>query len=268
MDLSDRFCTLLVAGAVLALILLLSGAGSRKAAAQVNIEPFSLGQEETGWDVRVGANFKMESNETVLLEIDLTPRVEYAREAHSVAAVGNVEFSERAGSTFRNLFLLHTRYLYRLGSALSIEGFMRVQRDEFALLNSRLSGGGGLRFQISSDERAATYGGLAVGVEAEQWDVDPDDFHPESLTDPRTYGYLAYRLNITESTTLLNTLSGSLRLAGDLDDGRIADTATLQVEISDQVALTSSFGLAYDSRPPESQPEVSMALKNGLTLTF
>jgi len=263
-----RFRPPLVASIALALVLLVSRAGPRKAAAQVTIEPFSLGQEEAGWDVRVGANFKMESNETVLLEIDLTPRVEYARKAHSVAAVGNVEFSERAGSTFRNLFLLHTRYLYRLGSDIRVEGFMRVQRDEFALLNSRVSGGGGLRFQVSSDAQAATYGGLAVGVEAERWDVEPDDFHPESLTDPRTYGYLAYRLNITDNTTLLNTVTGSLRLAGNLGDGRITDTATLQVEISERVALTASFGLEYDSRPPESQPEVSMALKNGLTLTF
>jgi hypothetical protein len=34
------------------------------------------------------------------------------------------------------------------------------------------------------------------------------------------------------------------------------------------VALQVTFGLEYDSRPPRSQPQVSMALTNGLTVTL
>lgn len=240
----------------------------RPAAAQVNIEPFTLGREQAGWDAKFGANFKLEANETVLLEIDLSPRVDYSRGQNSVTVVGNLGFSERAGTTFRSLYLLHTRYLRQMDSTLSVELFARTQRDEFAKLNNRLSSGIGLRYEIAADEESATYAGVSVGVEGEEWSVDPADRHPRTLSDARSFGYLAYRLQITENTTLLNTLSASLRLNGNLRDGRVTDTATMEVGISKRVALQVTFGLAYDSRPPRSQPQVSMALTNGLTVTL
>jgi hypothetical protein len=238
------------------------------AAAQVNIEPFTLGREQAGWDATIGANFKLEANETVLLEIDLSPRVDYSRGLNSVTVVGNLGFSERAGTTFRSLYLLHARYLREIDSTLSAEAFGRVQRDEFAKLNNRVSSGAGLRFEIAADAESATYAGFALGFEREEWSVAPADRHPRTLSDPRTFGYLAYRLQITENTTLLNTLSTSLRLNGDLQDGRITDTATMEVGISERVALEVTFGLSYDSRPPRSQPQVSMALTNGLTVNL
>ena len=83
--------------------LLLVGLGPQRVAAQVNIEPFTLGREQAGWAGTVGANFKMESNETVLLEIDLSPRVDFSQGRNSVTVVGNLGFSERAGTTFRSL---------------------------------------------------------------------------------------------------------------------------------------------------------------------
>lgn len=237
-------------------------------AAQVNIEPFTLGSEQPGWDAKVGANFKLEANETVLLEIDLSPRVGFSRGQNSVTVVGNLGFSERAGTTFRSLYLLHSRYLREIDSTLSAEVFGRVQRDEFAKLNNRVSSGVGLRLEIAADEESATYAGVSLGFEREEWSVEPADRHPRTLTDPRSFGYLAYRVQITENTSLLNTLSASLRLNGNLRDGRIADTATMEVGISERVALQVTFGLAYDSRPPRSQPQVSMALTNGLTVTM
>lgn len=252
-----------VGWACLALALIASPAG-----AQVNIEPFSLGQKQQGWAARVGANFSMEANETVLLEVDLAPRLDYAREKGSVAIVGEVGFSERAGTTFRNLFTLHARYLRQLSPGISAEAFARAQRDEFALLNQRLASGAGVRFKIAADEEAATFAGISFGFEGERWEVDATDRHPAQVSDPRAFGYLAYRIQITEHANLLNTISGTLRLGGALDDARITDTAALQVTLSERVALTASFGFEYDSRPPQSQPKVSMALKNGLTVSF
>lgn len=232
--------------------------------AQVNIEPLS--PERTGWHAQVGANFTMEANETVLLEVDLSPRVDFTRAAQAIAVVGNVGFSERGGTTFRNLFLLHGRYARQLSPTVSAELFARAQRDAFAALSRRLSSGAGVRFKVAADEQASTYAGLSVGVEGERWDVEPADRHPETVRSPRAYGYLAYRVQITETTTLLNAINTTLRLAGGLDEVRVTDTATLQVGISEQVALTASFELAFDNRPPRSQPQVSLALKNGLTI--
>ena len=253
---------------LLTLSVLVGGLAPSSAPAQVNIEPFALGREQAGWGGKVGANFKMESNETVLLEIDLSPRIDFSQGRHSVAVVGNLGFSERAGTTFRSLYLLHTRYLRQVDSTLSAEVFGRVQRDEFARLNNRLSTGLGLRFQVTATEESATFAGLSVGVERERWEVEPSDRHPETLAAPRAFGYLAYRLQITDNTTLLNTLSTSLRLGGSLEDGRIVDTASLEVGISERVSLKAAFALAYDSRPPRSQPQVSMALTNGLTVSL
>lgn len=238
------------------------------ALAQVNIEPFSLGREYTGLEAKVGANFKMETNETVLLEIDLSPRVDYVRGKNSVSVVGNLGFSERAGTTFRSVYLLHTRYLLELGSTLSAEFFARTQRDEFALLSNRVSSGAGLRFEVVAEDEAATYTGFSFGFERERWEVEPSNRHPETLSDPRAFGYLAYRLQISENATLLNTLNASLRLGGDLEDGRITDTATLDVGISDRVSLQATFALSFDTRPPEPQPEMSLALTNGLTVSL
>lgn len=240
----------------------------QSAQGQVNIEPFTLGREAQGWAATVGTNFKLEANETLLLEIDLSPRVDYTSGANTVTAVGELGFSERAGTTFRSLYFFHTRYLRQFSDLLSGEVFARVERDEFALLTNRLASGLGIRVKIAATEGSATFAGVSLGAEREEWDVSASDRHPSSLFDPRSFTYLAYRVQISENTTLLNTVSGSLRLAGQLQDGRIADTATMEVGITDRVALKVTFGLAYDSRPPASQPQVSLALTNGLTVSL
>lgn len=253
---------------LLALSVALAALCPQTLVAQVNIEPFSLGEDVYGWNARLGADFKMESNDTVLLEIDLSPRVDYAWENNAVSTVGSLGFSERSGTTFRSQSLLHTRYLRRIDSTSSLEVFTRIARDEFALLNRRVASGVGIRLKVSAEDESVTFAGISLGYEGERWDVEPDDRHPETLDDPRSFGYVAYRVQITETTTLINTLRASLRLADDFDDGRITDTATLQVEISERVSLDASFGLEFDNRPPQSQPEVSMALTNGLVVTL
>jgi len=239
-------------------------------AAQVtaNIEPFSLGMQETGWDASVGANFTMEANDTVLLAIDLDPRLDYVRGKNSVTVVGGAGFTERAGTTVRNQFLLHTRYLRAVGSGVSAEVFTRAQRNEFALINSRLSAATGLRFEVTNTEETATYMGLSLGFQRERLDVSPDAAHPDALDDARGFGYLAYRQEITDNTTLLNTLRTGLRLGGDFDDVRLTNSATLEVEISDNVSLTATFGVNLDSDPPGDQPDVSMSLTNGLSVSL
>lgn len=233
-----------------------------------NIEPFSLGMQKTGWNVKVGANFTMEANDTVLLAIDLDPRVDYVRGKNSVTIVGNAGFTERAGSTVRNQFLLHTRYLRAVGSKTSAEVFTRARRDEFALINSRLSTGTGLRFEITNTEEAATYAGVSLGFQRERLDLGSDADHPTSLNDPRAFGYLAYRQKITDNTTLLNQVRTGLRLGGDFEDVRLTNSATLEVGISENVSLTATFGFGLDSKPPGDQPDVSMSLTNGLTVSL
>ena len=242
----------------------------RSTAAQVtaNIEPFSLGMQKTGWNAQVGANFTMQANETVLLAIDLDPRVDYVRGKNSVTVVGNAGFTERAGTTVRNQFLLHSRYIRAIGSATGAEVFTRARRNEFALINSRLSTGAGLRFEVVNTEGTATYVGASLGFQRERLDLDPDADHPASLDDPRGFGYLAYRQEITDNTTLLNQFRTGLRLAEDFDDVRLTNSATFEVEVSENVSLTATFGVNLDSDPPGNQPDVSMSLTNGLSVSL
>jgi len=244
--------------------------GPLSAAAQItaNIEPFSLGQQEEGTNATLGANFTMEANDTVLLAIDLDPRIDHVQGPNSVTVVGNVGFSERAGTTIRNQFLVHTRYLRDVGSGVSAEVFTRALRNEFALINSQVSSGVGLRFEVTNTEETATYAGILGGFQSERLDVDASADHPDALDDPRGFGYLAYRQQITENTTLLNTLRTGLRLADDLNDVLLTNSATLEVGVSDNVSLTATFGVELDSQPPGDQPDVSMSLTNGLSVSL
>ncbi len=241
---------------------------SSMAQVTANVEPFSLGQQEPGWDAQVGADFKMEANETVLLSIDLSPRIDYVRGANSVTVVGEAGFTERAGTTVRNKFLLHSRYLRELGLGVRGEVFTRILRDEFSLVNSRFSVGIGPRFEIVNTEETATYAGIQGGFQSERLDLDASAEHPRTLDDARAFGYLAYRQQITDNTTLLNTLRTGVRLAGDLDDVRLTNSATMEVEVSENVSLNASFDVQLDSDPPGDQPDVSMSITNGLTVSL
>lgn len=238
------------------------------AVGQVNVEPFTLGTSSDGFRARIGANFKMEANETVLLEIDLSPRFDYTTGRHTTSVLGTVEFSERAGNTFRDNALAHLRHLVAIREGVSVEGYGRIRHDTFAALRRRVTGGAGLRFRVATDSVSATYAGVSGAVESELWAVTPEDAHPSEQTDVRTVGYLAYRVTLTETTTLLNTIGASWRMAGTLEDVRVFDAATLQVTITEQVALTAAFGFEYDSRPPQTQPQVTMTIKNGITIQF
>ncbi len=163
-----------------------------------------------------------------------------------------LEVGERSGTTVRSQSLLHTRYLRQIDSTSSLEVFPRVSRDECALLDRRGASGGystqGFR-KRRVGYRCGGLGGLR-GRAVERGAGRPTYGSPRR---PGSFGYLAYWVQITE-TTLLNTPRALLRLADNLDDGRIADTAPLQVVISECVSLNASFGLEHDSRPHSLSP--------------
>lgn len=237
------------------------------AEAQVSIEQVSLTKELEGFKTTAGATFKMETSQTVLLEMDLTPRIDYGWSDNLLFFVGNLGFSERGGETFRNQLFLHGQYRHQLTPTLAVETFFQTARDEFELLRRRYFGGVGLRWRVHREETTETFFGLTPSVGYERLNVTPEDNHPRTTTNVRLATYLVYRLKVNETTTLLNTVYVVPRV-DDPEDVRVRDDAVLQVSITDRVALTATFSLKFDSRPPESLPEVVLALNNGLTVTF
>lgn len=243
-------------------------AASGPARAQlVNIEKERRAEGTEGTSRRLNLSVAVRSGNVDLVDLGLGLRLERWNESTATLLLSRGRFAERSGDTFVQEALVHLRHNFRRDRRVDPEIYTQYQTNEFALLDSRVLVGGGIRSRLDSGDRTSAYVGLGAMYDYESLDVDPSGEEDPSSSVARLNGYVSYGYALDRRVILNNTLFIQPRV-DDPGDLRILEEATMTVEITTAVSLQVTFRLNHDSRPPSTVESTDLELRNSLVFNW
>jgi len=236
------------------------------ALAQVNIETLrDVSSEErvaTAIDVRLA--YRTGNVDHSKLDLDVRTDLRTDRSHSFVLLRGGVGLL--GGERFANEGLAHVRLMYGSGRA-AVEAFTQGDYDKARKLDARALAGGGIRLTVYRAARRIVAVGSSWMLEHEQYDLDRSARHPARNTVHRWSNYVVVRRGFGSAASLSWTAYAQPRFDA-FDDLRVLADATLGVGITATLAMTTTFHLRYDSKPPDDIEDLDTALASGLQITF
>jgi len=162
---------------------------------------------------------------------------------------------------------LHYRLTYRYNDFISPEWYGQLNYDQPQLLDFRAVVGGGARTSFASGEWGQFGMGAALMLEHERLDLPDRAVHPDHTTMIRGSYFLTLRLVPNENLVITSTtyLQPKFDTFGDL---RTLENLRVAVSVTDELDLTISFDLRYDSRPPDLISALDTSLRTGLRYAY
>jgi hypothetical protein len=186
---------------------------------------------------------------------------------HTWLAHSRGGFAEQGGERFVSNAFVHGRWtamwLDRIGSEL----FGQVEYDQFVRLQRRLLVGAGPRFVVYDGELVEVALGTAYMLEYERLDIPATDSHPQRTLYHRNSTYNTVRVALTDLLTLVNTIYVQPRIVRPADT-RVLEELELAVSVAENLTLSTTARLRFDSDPPAQIEKVDLELKNGIELQW
>lgn len=246
---------------------LLGGAVPSAATAQVNIEAARREDPPPGLSGSVGGNLAVQTGNVDLVQIGLSGRVYRVTGPVTSMLVGNGGIGLLGGSRFSSAGLIHLRQTRRINSWLSPEWYGQINYDRAQLLAFRVVAGGGARARVAEGAWGRVWGGTALMLEHERLTLPDTAVHPRRTTVLRASSFAAVRVATNDQLVITSTTYVQPRVSA-LGDVRMLENFALAVSVTTQVAVTVSFDLRYDSRPPDGIASLDTSLRSGVTLTY
>jgi hypothetical protein len=247
-------------------VLLMVGGSVLPALAQVNTEKMRAADVD-GIAVTLGGDFALQSGNADLVEVGASARLDVEQGRHYAFLVGRLRYGRSQEDVYKDRAFSHLRYNYRLTGGLTGEAFVQVEQNAFTLLQLRLLGGSGIRAQYVDTETVRVAQGTTLMAERERLNAERLTRHPARATVVRWSNYLSGRVRLAPIVTLTTTAYLQPRLDA-FGDVRILNETVLAVQVTEAVALTTTFDLSYDSRPPAVVEPVDLALRSGVNVEF
>jgi hypothetical protein len=103
--------------------------------------------------------------------------------------------------------------------------------------------------------------------EHERLELVPEDEHPDRTSHHRLTTYLTANADVGEGGVISATIYTQPRIDA-WGDVRVLAETRLSAGLSERLALTVSWNLRHDSRPPEGVADLDTTLKTGLAVAF
>jgi hypothetical protein len=243
------------------------------AGAQVNIEQYRAGVEETGYAGRISAAVSTRSGNVDVTTLDLEHRSDLVGDGIRTFLVARGEYGWQGGSSYSNEMLAHVRHIRGTDGRVRAETFIQTDYNLKRLLTSRVIAGAGVRIGImggtgdTGGNGGTLWFGTAIMGEHEVYDLPPGAVHSDEETVGRWSNYLTGRLALGAHADI--ALTGYIQPRLDaMDDLRVLNESALTVKAAGGLSVTVTFRLRYDSDPPDGVEDMDTTLKTGITLTF
>ena len=235
--------------------------------AQVNVEALRQDDPPLGYSGTFGGDLTLRTGNVDLVQLGLNARLYRVTESVTQLIVGNGGIGLLSGSRFSSSGLLHYRQTYQYDGNISPEWWAQVNYDRPQLLDFRVLTGAGVRTSFASGEWGQFGMGGALMLEHERLNLPDTAVHADNTTEIRGSFFLTLRLVPSEnlvitSTTYIQPAFGSF---GDL---RTLENLRVAASVTDELDLTVSFDLRYDSRPPDEIGALDTTLRTGLRYTY
>lgn len=248
------------------LLILLSFAAPIRA--QVDIEALRATDPPLGRSGSIGGDISVRTGNVDFIAFDLRARMYEvtSTETRLLIGDGGVGFLDR--SRFASAGLLHYRRSYTaVSTRYTPEWYGQMNYDRAQRLTFRALGGGGLRTGFAQGEWGDFGAGSGVIVELERLSIEESDPHPTNTLEVRWTNFLTLRVVPTENLVITSTTYVQPAV-GDFGDYRALEKLRIAATISETLALTVSFDLRYDSRPPEQISALDTRLRTGVTYSY
>jgi hypothetical protein len=235
--------------------------------AQVNMEALRQDDPPLGHSGTVGGDLTVRTGNVDLLQVGLNARLYRVTESVTRLIVGNGGFGLLSGSRFASSGLLHYRQTYQYSDFISPEWYHQLNYDQPQLLNFRAVMGGGARSAFASGEWGKFGMGVSLMLEHERLDLPDTAIHDDQTTTIRWSYFVTLHLVPNENIVITSTtyLQPEFDTFGDL---RTLENLRVAVSVTDELDLTISFDLRYDSRPPDLISALDTSLRTGLRYTY
>jgi hypothetical protein len=226
---------------------------------QVNNEHLASRIERDGLGVGVGVGGAMTGGNLQMLDVHGQLGVQWRRSFED-GEPGRLR--DRASLTASGAYLglggvpFLDRRLVTLGAThmftprLGVEGGAQYQNDLVLLLTGRWTTGAAMRAVFLRGPRGDLSGGAGFLLEHEDRNVDPQGPDPRFTTTPRLSGRLTWNVVVVpDRLTWRHTVYAEPRV-DDWNDLLIVDYHTLEVTVTEVVAMTLDATLRYDALAP------------------
>lgn len=255
----------LILGAVL---VLLPGFGPAPLSAQVNIEVLRTDSLSLGRSGSVGGDFSIRTGNVDFVALDFRGRVYDVTPTETRLVIGNGGLGFLDRSRFASNGLLHYRRSYTAVSRyFDPEWFGQLNYDRAQRLTFRALAGGGVRTAFAQGEWGQFGAGSSGILEYERLAVPDTAMHAKRTLELRWSNFLTLRVVPTETLVITSTTYLQPALA-DFGDFRALENLRLSASVTETLALTVSFDLRYDSRPPDGLAALDTRLRTGVTYTY
>ena len=147
------------------------------------------------------------------------------------------------------------------------EAFVQGDYDKSRKLDARVLGGAGLRLQLYASEKRVVAWGSSWMLEYESYDLNETAKHATSTTVHRWSNYIVVRRSFG-SAVAFSWIAYAQPQFDAFSDLRVLVDASLGVGITSRLAMTTTFHLRYDSKPPDDIEDLDTSLATGLQITF
>jgi len=233
---------------------------------QVDVQPLTRQLPTEGTSGSLTANLAAQAGNTDLVQIGLGGRVYRVDGPLTTMIVGNGGVGFLGRSRFASSGLLHYRRTYRYSQMIWPEWYLQANYDRAQLLKFRTLVGGGGRTAVASGRWGEVAAGASVMLEDERLELPDTAVHPRKSTVVRTSTSLSFRL-VASQLVMTSTSYVQPRIDA-FSDVRILEDLSIATPVTDRLAMTVSFDLRYDSRPPDGISALDARLRTGLTFTY
>jgi hypothetical protein len=200
--------------------------------------------------------------------VELGGRLDHSAAGSTTFLVGRGDLGFQDGERFTRSGMIHLRRVQGSASGrVAMEFFGQVDHDRSRDLSFRALVGAGPRVRIVDRGGAEVHWAAGYMFEHERLDLEPEDPHPDRTSHHRLTTYVTANVPVAEGGAASATVYAQPRLDA-WDDVRVLAEARLAAELSARLALTVTWNLRHDSRPPRGVSRVDTVLKTGLTVAF
>ncbi|RKZ13866.1 hypothetical protein DRQ53_06270 [bacterium] len=238
----------------------LCGMLSGRASAQI-LNTLSGFQDVPGWQGEASGFFRLSGGNTDVQDYLASGAGQWQGEHQRMRAIANYNLTRTSGIDTSEDLTLHLRHNYRLRSWLASLAFTQYQRNPFQDLRARILIGGGLRFDLVSNEKRRLAIGLSAMYEAEELT------DAEQSSTARFSGFVDLRRDLQQYMRV-SVVGWYQPDVGNFADTRASVLADLDVDLVGSLAMVVGSSFAYDSRPPAGIEDIDWSVRTGLRLTL
>lgn len=260
----SRFASTL---AVLVLALGATAVAGRPAAGQVNVEALRPDDPPAGVSGSLSGDLTVQAGNTDFVRVGVEGRRYEVSDSVTTLIVGHGGLGLLGSRRFASSGLLHYRDTYRLHRWFAPEWYAQTNYDRSQALSFRALVGGGARTPRVGGEWGQIGGGTGFMLEHERLAVPDTAVHPRHTTVIRSSSFATVRV-VTDDDLVVTSTTYVQPQVGEWGDVRVLEDLALATPVTERLALTVSFDLRYDSRPPDDIARLDARLRTGLTLTY